>query len=159
MCTVERVLFFFLKITPRLNTAYRDVFHWTKNKDWDNGFERAVLQQPPWSSNDAERPERRSAARTWRVASMIASAVLCIFMLFVNDDKTEKNNYDALWPWSGSYCFPARSPLLFIDNRWNKKKKVGLEKNVGVVNCVLLIYSGVCSDRCWSGALRSENWQ
>lgn len=118
----------FLKITPRLNTAYRDVFHWTKNKDWDNGFEHAVLQQPPWSSNDAERPERRSAARTWRVASMIASAVLCIFMLFVNDDKTEKNNYDALWPWSGSYCFPARSPLLFIDNRWNKKKKLGWKR-------------------------------
>lgn len=27
------------------------------------------------------------------------------FMLFVNDDKTENNNYDALWPRSGSYCF------------------------------------------------------
>lgn len=28
---------YFLKIMLRLNTAYRDIFHWTKNKDGDNG--------------------------------------------------------------------------------------------------------------------------
>lgn len=67
-------------------------------------------------------------------------------MLFVNDDKTENNNYDALWPWSGSYCF--QHALHFCLLITDETKKVRSEKNVGVVGGVLLICSGVCSDRC-----------
>lgn len=73
-------------------------------------------------------------------------------MLFVNDDKTENNNYAALWPWSGSYCF--QHTLHFCLSITDETKKVRLENIVGVVNRVLLIYSGICSDR--SQALRKE---